>query len=273
MPSASMKDIKLDLDALIAELVFGHGFLHYGYWPEGAPSNASASDIGIAQRHWFEVLAKQIPADTQSILDVGSGTGANAAALHAIGYQVTCVCPSDQLNSLARRKLPSDVRVHSSTFEEFSSEKSFDTCIFAESFHYIDTVRALEQIDKYARNTVVIFDYFRRVSAGTRARTTHRHFLDALGSFPQWEIIIDEDVTEKIIPTFDVLEAIKSSYLAPFLERSLTAIRQGNPISAFFIRLFLQRRLYRFVRPKQRAKEFSDSFEYRLISLRRRSVL
>lgn len=270
MAKVDMKDIKLDLDALIVELVFGHGFLHYGYWPDGLPCDASALDIGIAQRRWFDVLAQQIPTGTQSILDVGSGTGANTAALHALGYDLTCVCPSEQLNALARRKLPLDVLIHSSTFEEFSSGRTFDTCIFAESLHYIDTVRAFEQIDKYVRKSVVIFDYFRRASDGTGARTTHDHFLRSLASFPHWEIVIDQDVTPQIVPTFKVLEDIKASYLAPFLDRSLAAIRQGNPVLAFFVRMFLRKKLYRFVRPTRRAEAFSESFEYRLISLRRR---
>jgi hypothetical protein len=67
-----------------------------------------------------------------------------------------------------------------------------------------------------------------------------------------------------------VLEDIKASYLAPFLDRSLAAIRQGNPVLAFFVRMFLRKKLYRFVRPTRRAEAFSESFEYRLISLRRR---
>lgn len=270
MAKASIKDIKLDLDALIAELVFGHGFLHYGYWSDELPNNVSASDIGVAQRRWFDVLLNQIPGGTQSILDVGSGTGANAAAFRALGFDVTCVCPSDQLNALARRKLPLDVMIHSCSFEEFSSGRTFDTCVFAESFHYIDTFRALEQIDKYARKSVVIFDYFRRVSDNDIARPTHGQFLRMLSSFPNWEIVRDQDVTLNIVPTFEVLENVKSIYLKPFLDRSLTAVRQSNPIIGFFVWLFLRKRLYRFVRQTRRSETFSEKFEYRLISLRRR---
>ena len=74
------KDFKLDIEALVLQVVAGHGFLHYGYWQDGIPSEASLLAMAAAQQAYFDVMRALIPGDVETILDVGSGTGGNARA-------------------------------------------------------------------------------------------------------------------------------------------------------------------------------------------------
>ncbi|MFN3938733.1 MAG: hypothetical protein ACK4KW_14290 [Gemmobacter sp.] len=45
----SRKTLQLDAEALLSEMIFGHGYLHYGYWPNGSPDDLSAMALGQAQ--------------------------------------------------------------------------------------------------------------------------------------------------------------------------------------------------------------------------------
>jgi SAM-dependent methyltransferase len=132
-----LKSVELDLTALMSEVMFGHGYAHYGYFPDGVPEVLSASlpwvrrsmPISNGWRLLFHDAGRR-----HTILDVGSGTGANARALIERGYQVACVSPSAQMNEMARAKLPEGTIVTDATFETFDTETRFDICLFAESF-------------------------------------------------------------------------------------------------------------------------------------------
>lgn len=270
-----LKDARLDFEALMSEVIFGHGFLHYGYWPDGAPEVPSAEALGRAQQAYFDRLLAAIPAETETILDVGSGTGSNARALTEAGFKLECLCPSEQLNEMARRKLPDTVKVHTVRFEDFESDKRFDMCLFAESFHYIELEPALRQTARYARNGVVIFDYFRLPGKGTLAegeegtRGTHAEFLAEVARQGVFRVVEDADMTDAIIPTFQVLDHLKNVHVAPFVARIRKDYRKANPVRGFLAELLLGKALNRFQKPGRRAQSFAGKFEYRLIRLER----
>lgn len=269
-----LKEFRLDFEAMLSDVVYGHGFLHYGYWPEGRPDTPSAQALGAAQQAWFDRLAAEIPQGVESILDVGSGTGANALALTRLGYRLECLSPSQQLNAMARAKLPKGVRVHDTGFEDLDLPRRFDLCLFGESFHYIRQAPALAQIDRYTEKGAIIFDYFRRPGAAdigedAGRRQTHAAFLDELARLPGWRIAHDEDVTQAILPTFHVLDHIKNAHLAPFLTRFRAEFRRARPISGRLAELVFGRKLDRFLRPSRREETFAQEYEYRLIRLER----
>ena len=210
------KPVELEGAALASEVVFGHGYAHYGYFPDGVPEVLSLQALGTAQHAYFEKLLETIravPGEVHRILDVGSGTGANAKNLIEAGFDVACVSPSVQMNEMARAKLPEGTEVIDARFEDFDTSCRFDLCIFAESFHYIELEPALAQAARYADNGVVIFDYFRRDGGGTdhgdTTRSTHASFLEAVARQGQFEVLHDEDVTGAIAPTFVIYEYLK----------------------------------------------------------------
>jgi SAM-dependent methyltransferase len=265
------KATQLDFEALLSNVIFGHGFLHYGYWPDGRPDVPSAEALGRAQQAYFDKLAATIPEGVRAILDVGSGTGSNALAFTKRGYSLECLCPSEQLNEMARRKLPSDVAVHTTTFEAFESEKRFDLCLFAESFHYIELAPALKQTARYARQGAVIFDYFRRPGREEKdgTRGTHAEFLAEIARQGALKVASDDDMTAAILPTFEVLDHLKNVHLAPFLARFRADFRKESPMKSFMAEKLLGRAMDKFAKPSRRAETFAEKYEYRLIRLAR----
>lgn len=268
----ALKETKLDFEALLSEVIYGHGFLHYGYWPDGRPETPSADLLGRAQQAYFDLLASKIPDGVRTILDVGSGTGSNARALTRLGYALECLCPSEQLNEMARRKLPADVTVHTTMFEDFQTDRRFDICLFAESFHYIALAPALVQAARYATRGVVIFDYFRRgadAKAPEGTRGTHAEFLAEVSRQGAFRIAEDTNLTAAILPTFYVLDQIKNRHIAPFVTRARADFRRSNPWKARALELVLGRAMNRFQKPSRREETFARDFEYRLIVLDR----
>lgn len=265
------KDFRLDLEALFSQILDGQGFLHYGYWPDGTADEVSLRRLSSAQQAYFDQLAGAIPDGTTSILDVGSGTGSNALRLLKKNYSVDCVCPSPRLNEIARRKLPPGTRIFECAFEELQTDNVYDLLLFSESFHYLDAEKALPRIAARARRHVLIFDYFPRKDSVTGRAVSHRQFTRLLSeSVPgAFRFVTDRDVTDLIIPTFKVLDAIKNDHIGPFITRSVAEFRKGHPVYSFLLSYPLRRVLARFARTSNRHATFPESFEYRLIVLAR----
>ncbi len=264
------KEFQLDLEATLSEAFFGHGYAHYGYWPEGMPEVPSAQALGEAQQAYFDLIASTIPEGTRTILDVGSGTGANALGLIRLGYRLECICPSEQMNALARRKLPEEVEIHTLTFEEFETDRRYDMALFAESFHYIDLQAALAQLERFIDGHVLIFDYFRREGRGEGGtRGTHRAFVEAVERQGVFTVIRDEDKTEAIVPTFAVIDHLKAEHIAPFIRRTRAAFAQSHPLRSWLVNRIAGRVLDRMARPGRRGTSFRKEREYRLILMKR----
>ena len=271
-----LKSVELDLTALMSEVMFGHGYAHYGYFPEGVPDILSAAEMGAAQHAYFERLEAAIrtltvPDGVTRILDVGSGTGANARALIERGYEVACVSPSAQMNEMARAKLPEGSTVTDATFEAFETDAHFDICLFAESFHYIDLEAGLRQAARFAGTGVVVFDYFRRPGHEHRdgTRGTHAAFCEEVARQGAFEIVSDEDLTAAITPTFVIHEHLKNEKIAPFVQRFRAALKAEYPWRAWALEKMLGRSLDKLGRKTGRAESFGREHEYRLIVLRR----
>lgn len=271
------KPAELEAAALASEVVFGHGYAHYGYFPDGLPEVLSLQALGTAQHAYFEKLLETIravPGEVRRILDVGSGTGANARNLIGAGFEVACVSPSAQMNEMARAKLPEGTEVTDARFEDFATSCRFDLCMFAESFHYVELEPALAQAARYAEKGVVIFDYFRRggveADRSDATRGTHASFQEAVARQGQFEVLHDEDVTDAITPTFVIYEYLKNEKVAPFLERFRATLRQDHPLRARVLEMLLGRSLDKLTRKTGRSAAFARTHEYRLIVMRRK---
>ncbi len=263
-----IKELQLDFEALFTQVAFGHGYLHYGYWPDGKPEVASLMALGQAQQAYFDKMLAHFPAGVKTVLDVGSGTGSNARALADLGYTMECVCPSARLNAIANEKLKGEVPIHETLFEDFSSDKTFDMLIFPESFHYIRLRTALEQALKYTDRYILIFDYFRHEdSEGEDApRGSYRQFLDVVGGFgDRLKILHDEDVTDRIIPTFHVLDEIKNTAVRPFAAKVKQGLEQDHRFYNFLFDRILGKAYKRSQRTSNRFETFPQQYEYRII--------
>jgi len=266
----NLKDFRLDVEALFSQALYGHGFLHYGYWPQGTPENPSLDKLGKAQQVYFDRLVEMIPEGVSSILDVGSGTGSNAKGLIEKGFAMELVCPSSKLNQIAREKLPKDTTIYECGFEEFENSRTFDMLIFCESFHYIQADKAIKQTEKYADKYILIFDYFRRGESKKRDRITYKTFLELIAK-SSLEIIHDEDVTEKIRPTFLVLDNLKNDYIKPFTEKVLKEYKTEHPFYSFLLKHPIKKFTKSSRKASNRYEVFPKKHEYRLILMKKKS--
>ncbi len=272
--SMKLKFVELEGAALMSEVMFGHGYAHYGYFPDGVPEVLAAQAVGDAQQAYFEKLVEMmgtIPGGVESVLDVGSGTGANAKSLIARGYEVACVSPSSQMNEMARAKLPEGTLVVDAMYEDFATDRRFDICLFAESFHYIDLEVALAQSARFATKGVVMFDYFRRegFAHGDGTRGTHAAFLAEVTRQGAFDVLSDQDMTDAITPTFVVHEYLKNQKIAPFVQRFRAEMKREYPWRAWIMEKALGRMLNKLGRQTGRAEKFAREHEYRLIVLKR----
>lgn len=272
-----LKFVELEAAALMSEVMFGHGFAHYGYFPDGVPPVLSAQALGAAQMAYFEKLVEAIgtvPGGVERILDVGSGTGANARVLIERGFEVACVSPSSQMNEMARAKLPQGTVVVDAMFEDFDRPERYDLCLFAESFHYIDLEAALTKTAALADKGVVIFDYFRRsgFDHGDGTRGTHTAFVDAVARQGVFDIVSDEDLTPAITPTFVIHEYLKNDKVAPFMQRFRAELKRHYPWRAWLMEKLLGGTLDKLGRRTGRAASFAQEHEYRLVVLARRDA-
>ncbi|MEY3003548.1 MAG: hypothetical protein RLZZ491_724 [Pseudomonadota bacterium] len=279
MPGAmKLKFVELEAAALMSEVMFGHGFAHYGYFPDGIPPVLSAQSLGAAQMAYFERLVSAIhtvPGGVTRILDVGSGTGANARVLIERGFDVACVSPSHQMNEMARAKLPTGTLVVDAKFEDFNHPTRYDLCLFAESFHYIDLDAALAKAAGLADKGLVIFDYFRRsgYAHGDGTRGTHAAFVSAVAQQGVFDIVSDEDMTDAITPTFVIHEHLKNDKVAPFVQRFRAELKRAYPWRAWVMEKLLGRTMDKLGRRTGRAASFAQEHEYRLIVLARRGAV
>lgn len=271
----SLKELKLDVEALLSQVVNGKGYLHYGYWRGLDPSTASLSDVGIAQQHYFDLFAAHFGTSPASILDVGSGTGANASELQKLGFEVDCVCPSARLNALAKGKLAEGTEIFETTFEAFPVTRAYDALLFAESFHYIRLDDAIPKMVALNPETIVIFDYFSKTTDGVQEPGTRRSVTEVLdklqAGLPGYDLVENLDATLDIAPTFDVLSRLNTTHVAPFVDRLKVAIRQKRPILGRVINRIIDA-MYKGARDPDRiprSVEFINRYEYRLMVFKR----
>ena len=266
---APMKELKLDIDALLSQIIDGKGFLHYGYWPDRTADEISLTRLARAQQAYFDELAGSIPDGTKSVLDVGSGTGSNALRLLQKGYDVELVCPSPKLNEIARPKLPAGTVIHECLFEDLATDQLYDLLLFAESFHYLDATRALAQVAKRARKHVLILDYFPRQEGGARQGVSHRQLAQMLADAGEFRIVSDRDVTGNITPTFEVLDRIANDHVRPFVAQAIAEFKTEHPVWSFFLAFPIRKLGARLAKSSNKRETFPQKFEYRLIVLAR----
>ena len=264
-------EVILALEGLLSEVVFGNGYLHYGYWPEGSPDQPTFESINEAQERYFEKLLETIPAGVETILDVGSGTGSIAAGLSARGFRVDCVSPSLTMNAMARRKLPASATVYDARFEDLDIDAEYDLVLFCESFHYLNARQALANVRRHALGHVLIFDYFRTRDGDRGDRTSHNQFVSLLtGPFASdFVTVLDEDVTPQVLPTFRVLNVLGNAHVKPFLRSFVEQLRRENPFYAFLLGWPLARIARKAKVQSRRHDSFAKEREYRFILLER----
>ena len=224
--------VDLDLFAHLLKVFADTPWLHYGLWLAG--ERPTFPTLRGAQERYVEKLMALLPPAPARILDIGGGTGALAGRLTEMGYPVDMITPSAAQVGMAREALGTKVQVHHSRFEDFSPGRTFDVCLFSESFQYIQLASVFAKIDTLLvpGGCVVISDCFRsdawqggRMVGGGHRFTQFRETAAAAG----YAITSDEDVTPLAAPSIEIDAMFYRDALSPVLTHFGNLLERRRP--------------------------------------------
>lgn len=230
--------IGLDAGLGFVKWLTGAENLHYGLWT-GLP--VTAENLGRAQAAYTEKLFGYLPGQKLSILDIGGGAGETAKKLIALGHEVEIVVPSALLARRCRANAP-QAKVHEMVFEDFSTDRRFDLCLFSESFQYIKLDTALGKALEFLKpgGHILIADCFRspefapdgklRIAGGGHDVTRFRDTVGRMGL----SIVREEDITAAVAPSIDLEQALFHVFGAA-IDRIDTEMSAKKPKARWFV--------------------------------------
>ncbi|MEC9437598.1 MAG: class I SAM-dependent methyltransferase [Candidatus Neomarinimicrobiota bacterium] len=213
----SSKEVGLEIGLVISRFLYKTEHLHYGYWPDDLaiiPEN-----VRKAQDLHSKLIIDAIPANVETILDIGSGSGGLAEKLINKGYKVHCVSPSEYLADAIEEKLGDKVKVFRSTCQDLELEQQYDLVVFSESFQYVQVNQAIEKSIEALKpnNHLLICDFFRQPGTGRRPLGGGHGwdwFQNALKEYPLIEII-NKDITKETARTMDLFNDMLNDVALP----------------------------------------------------------
>lgn len=263
----------MDLLYVFNRYFFENEYMHFGYWEDGL--EVKYGNLKSAQERYVEEIFKLLPADVETVLDVGCGSGEMASQLVARGLRVDCVCPPTVLSHYAKQKLRDKAEVFECKFEDLDTDKRYDLVYFSESFQFINMRRAFEQCRRYSRRYVLVADVFKKdmpergpIGGGHR----YSEFLDLVREFG-FEEIANVDVTEFIAPSFDLETRTMEEFLKPMLMVIRRMMAGMNPLLRRLLLFVNRKKLNRFKtrymdNPDRNRHSFSRYKTYRYILFR-----
>ena len=275
--SASSQKIGLDIGLVIGRFFMGSEDLHYGYWPNG--KDASVQNFAHAQDSHSKLIMDHIPEKTNSILDVGGGSGNLALKLLDKGYKVDCVIPSEYLAEQAKEKLGNESVIHICGFEQMPTTKTYDLIIFSESFQYVKMDESFRKVEDMISSVghLLICDFFRRDVPGKSPMGgghSWQGFKDTISTLP-FQQVTDLDISEETAPTIDLLDQFCQDVLMPISEMSGSYLQYNYPYLTALLNWKLKKRIKKIRRTYLSGELNGDSFKkfktYRLLLYKRKS--
>lgn len=105
----------------------------------------------LRPEHPGESVAFCVPRPRADVVDIGAGTGKLTQALVEAGHRVVAVEPSVDMRTTLTRRLPG-VPVHDASAEATGlPDRSVDVATFAQSWHWVDIVRASAELERIVR--------------------------------------------------------------------------------------------------------------------------
>jgi SAM-dependent methyltransferase len=231
------RELGLEIGALCGRHFFKVEHLHYGLWKNGL--DVDISNLHIAQEKYTEYLLGHIPAEVETILDVGCGAGKNARRLLDKGYKVDCVSPSLFLSKRTAELLGPMGTVFTCTYEKLQTDHRYDCILFSESFQYVNLERAIEKTVRLLKKGgyLLICDVFRNDmegKSGIGGGHNIRKFLERM-EHTSLEMVTDEDITAETAPTIEILDDAMRNVALPALDSSLEFLRGRYPLITRFL--------------------------------------
>jgi SAM-dependent methyltransferase len=233
---------------VVGRYALGMNDLHYGLWSDDL--ELIPANLPVAQARYTEDLMADIPAGVKSILDVGCGAGNTARKLLDRGYQVDCLSPNAWLNEEAKQAVGGRARVFLSKFEAIQLDRTYDLILFSESFLFMKADQALAKAESLLNpgGYILISDIFKVPSdvkspiGGGQDIRRYRALMEA----SRFELLKDTDITDRIAPTFDLLQRAYTEAIRPAYDLILAKTEANRPWLMKFVRWKFRKQIARY---------------------------
>jgi len=232
-PKVDSKEVGLVAGLNLFHFFLGTRDLHYGLWDEDL--EVCIQNLPRAQQAYSDYLIGHIPADVNSILDVGCGAGGLASELIDKGFRVQGVSPSPLLSEAAQKQAGDDFVIHHGRFEEVEIPVSdkFDLVMFSESFQYIDLDEVLGRAQSLLRpgGYILICDFFKTDAEG-KSVIGGGHKLAAFEKRLQQsglKTLAEDDITRQTAPNLDIVNQMGSELILPTMKLIGYTFRSNRP--------------------------------------------
>lgn len=217
-----------DLELYLYSKILQNDMLHYGYFEnvQVAPETISLKQLEDAQILYAQNIIAQVTDKENAVLDIGCGMGGLTSILLEKNYVVEALTPNANQFRHIQNKYPI-LTCHNKKLEDFTATKQYGTLINAESLQYIQLKEAFEKAGQLLLpgGKWIITDYFRTAE---NAANKSGHYLGAfLEKAPayNWEIVVQKDITENILPTLKVINLYATRFLLPVKHFALEKFR------------------------------------------------
>ncbi len=269
------REVGLEIGHLLGKGMFKLDHLHYGLWKKGL--EPQILNLHIAQEEYCKFIIAHIPAEVESILDVGCGAGAFSKKLVDLGYKVDCVCPTEYQNKIVEELLGDSSEVFKCKFENIQTDKKYDMVMFCESFQYVRLEYVIDMAASLVKQGgyMLICDFFKKYSPDL-CSVKGGHKLDKFEMIFEkspFEIIEDIDITEQTAPNIDILNHVTQEVMFPVIKAVERFFQSRHPMVLKLIKWKYRKKIakaeQKYLQGNRTGEDFAYYKTYRLFLCRK----
>jgi MPBQ/MSBQ methyltransferase len=266
----------LGLDLFFCSEILKLSSLHYGLWDDPRAEPLTLDSLRHAQARYTHALLDLVPQGVERVLDVGCGLGDVAQHLAARGYAVTAISPDRN----HRRYLLGidDVTFVQARYQTFECSELYDLVLMSESQNYFQADTCFERTARHLKPAghLLVSGMFRKRDG--EPFPDHVNRIDAFidhGRSSGFELIEDIDVTQRVLPTLELIHGALGSYVTPSVDLLRHFFAASAPMKARAIAWLFKKQLreleaiHRFLLRKTDPVRFARHGCYRMLLFRR----